>query len=75
MSNDHDNSNTPNYHNNNTINESPMISHIAKRSLHIKYKPNNWLPGDLNRLFSSNPSNLSTTTTSKITFRLHNMMQ
>ena len=65
MSNDHDNSNNYNNHNNNETNESPMLAHIVKRALHIKDKPNNWLPGGSNRLLSSNTFNSFTTTTSK----------
>ena len=52
-----------------------MIAHIVKRSLYIKDKPNNRLPGNLNILLSSNISNLSTTTTSKTTLQLNNMMK
>ena len=40
-----------------------MIVHIAKLPSPIKYKPNNRLPGDLNRILSSSISNSSITTT------------
>ena len=65
MSNDHDTSNNPNIHNNNKKNDLPILAHIAKKSLPIKDKTSNQLPGDLNILLSSNTSKSSTTTLSK----------
>ena len=65
MSNDYDNNNNSNNNINNETNDSPMLSHIPKHISSTKEKTTKQLPGDLNRLLSSNTSGSSTITTSK----------